>query len=284
MFSILRNVIVAAFLLTIAAVVIRDLPDTFDVPSIGNSGVQAETSEDGSDESDTEYQSGGGYGELEIPSSRHGQFLLEAEVNGELVDFLVDTGAASVASTALISTWIGYEVGLIDQGLQIIGSSEDAYTMFMRTIPYRFYPLLALVFAFMVSSTDRDFGPMLRAERRARREGKVIRDGAEPVENGRRPRGVRRLRPCAMEEAAERRQRLGQFQFATGEGAAQDLQFRQWQCAGRDRRIDTGLGCRVSWSVSRSVGFGIRIGVPGLGFRCLLDGRRFPESFRFFGV
>ncbi len=100
-------------------------------------------------------------------------------ISREKLSFLVDTGAASVASTALISTWIGYEVGLIDQGLQIIGSSEDAYTMFIRTIPYRFYPLLALVFAFMISATDRDFGPMLKAERRARFEGKVNRDGAE---------------------------------------------------------------------------------------------------------
>jgi len=53
--------------------------------------------------------------------------------------------------------------------------------MFIRTIPYRFYPLLALVFAFLVSATDRDFGPMLTAERRARFGGKVIRDGAEPA-------------------------------------------------------------------------------------------------------
>ena len=102
-------------------------------------------------------------------------------ISREKLSFLVDTGAASVASTALISTWIGYEVGLIDQGLQIIGSSEDAYTMFIRTIPYPFYPLLALVFAFLISATDRDFGPMLKAERRARFEGKVNRDGAEPA-------------------------------------------------------------------------------------------------------
>jgi Na+/H+ antiporter NhaC len=102
-------------------------------------------------------------------------------VSREKLSFLVDTGAASVASTALISTWIGYEVGLIEQGLQIIGSAEDGYTMFIRTIPYRFYPLLALVFAFLISATDRDFGPMLKAERRARFEGKVIRDGAEPA-------------------------------------------------------------------------------------------------------
>jgi Na+/H+ antiporter NhaC len=102
-------------------------------------------------------------------------------ISREKLSFLVDTGAAAVASTVIISTWIGYEVGLIDQGLKIIGSPDDAYTMFIRTIPYRFYPLLALVFAFAIGFTDRDFGPMLKAERRARLEGKVIRDGAMPA-------------------------------------------------------------------------------------------------------
>ena len=102
-------------------------------------------------------------------------------ISREKLSFLVDTGAASVASTAIVSTWIGYELGLIAPGLELIGSSEDAFSMFIRTIPYRFYPLLALIFAFMISATDRDFGPMLKAERRARLEGKVQRDGAEPA-------------------------------------------------------------------------------------------------------
>ncbi len=94
-------------------------------------------------------------------------------ISREKLSFLVDTGAASVASTAIVSTWIGYELGLIAPGLELIGSSEDAFSMFIRTTPYRFYPLLALIFAFMISATDRDFGPMLKAERRARLEGKV---------------------------------------------------------------------------------------------------------------
>jgi Na+/H+ antiporter NhaC len=102
-------------------------------------------------------------------------------ISREKLAFLVDTGAATVASIFIISTWIGYEVGLIEQGLRSIGSTESAYSVFIQTIPYRFYPLLALIFAFLVAWTGRDFGPMLAAERRARREGKVLRDGAEPA-------------------------------------------------------------------------------------------------------
>ena len=103
------------------------------------------------------------------------------KISREKLAFHVDTGAATVASLFIISTWIGYEVGLIQQGLQIIDSPANAYTMFIRTIPYRFYPIFALILAFLVAVTGRDLGPMLTAGRRARRENKVLRDGAVPA-------------------------------------------------------------------------------------------------------
>ncbi|MBU2471725.1 MAG: Na+/H+ antiporter NhaC family protein, partial [Bacteroidetes bacterium] len=39
-------------------------------------------------------------------------------VSREKLSFIVDAGAATVASIFIISTWIGYEVGLIEQGLK----------------------------------------------------------------------------------------------------------------------------------------------------------------------
>lgn len=103
------------------------------------------------------------------------------KISREKLAFLVDTGAATVASVFIISTWIGYEVGLIAQGLKMIGSSESAYTIFLRTIPYRFYPLFALILALLIALTEREIGPMFRAERRSRLEGKLFRDGARPA-------------------------------------------------------------------------------------------------------
>ena len=102
-------------------------------------------------------------------------------ISREKLAFFVDVGAATVASTFIISTWIGYEVGLIDQGLKIIGSTESAYTVFLQTIPFLFYPITALILAFIIAITGRDFGPMWEAERRSRVEGKPLRDGAEPA-------------------------------------------------------------------------------------------------------
>ena len=102
------------------------------------------------------------------------------KMSREKLAYLVDTTAAPVASIALISTWIGTELGLIGDALRDAGSSLDPYKVFLETIPYRFYPILALVFGFLVSATGRDWGPMARAEARARK-GAVLRPGSEPL-------------------------------------------------------------------------------------------------------
>lgn len=102
-------------------------------------------------------------------------------ISREKLAYIVDSTAAPVASVALISSWIGFEVGLIGDSIETLGLDYSAYLVFVQTIPYRFYPLLALVFVLSVILTDRDFGPMLKAELRARHEGKPIRDGARPA-------------------------------------------------------------------------------------------------------
>lgn len=94
-------------------------------------------------------------------------------ISREKLAYIVDSTAAPIASVVIISTWIGYELGLIGEGLKIIGSSENAYDVFIGTIPYRFYPIAALFFVFATSFLQRDFGPMYRAEKRARLTGKL---------------------------------------------------------------------------------------------------------------
>ncbi len=102
-------------------------------------------------------------------------------VSREKLAFLTDTGAASVASTVIVSTWVGYEVGLIDQGLDLISHPEDGYSVFIRTIPYRFYPIFSFAFALAVGFLGRDFGAMRKAELRALCENQPLRPGSEPA-------------------------------------------------------------------------------------------------------
>ncbi len=100
-------------------------------------------------------------------------------ISREKLSFIVDATSAPVVSLFVVSSWIGYEIGLIQHGLSMVGSTENAYDVFLQTIPYRFYPILMLIFVFMVSYFERDFGPMYKAEKRATEKGKVLRDGAK---------------------------------------------------------------------------------------------------------
>lgn len=95
------------------------------------------------------------------------------KISREKLSFIVDATSAPVASIFIVSSWIGYEVGLIQDGLEVIGSPLNAYSVFLDTIIFRFYPLAMLVFVFLIAFTKRDFGSMLKAERRAVQEGKV---------------------------------------------------------------------------------------------------------------
>ena len=102
-------------------------------------------------------------------------------ISREKLAFLVDATAAPVASLALISSWIGVEVGYIADQFAHLGIERDAYLTFIETIPFRFYPILMLAFVFWVGFRGRDFGPMRRAEERALLEGLVSRPGAQPA-------------------------------------------------------------------------------------------------------
>jgi len=100
------------------------------------------------------------------------------KISREKLAYIVDSTSAPIASLFIISSWIGFEVGLIDAGLKSIGSTENAYGVFIQTIPYRFYPIAALLFVFITSYMRRDFGPMYKAEMRARTKGEVFQPGA----------------------------------------------------------------------------------------------------------
>ena len=114
------------------------------------------------------------------------------KVSREKLAYLVDSTAAPVAALVPVSTWVGYEVSLIAGGLNAAAgeaTGADAaflaglspYAVFIETIPYLFYPLLALAFVFLTSYMNRDFGPMARAEARAAADGGVLRPGSRPA-------------------------------------------------------------------------------------------------------
>ena len=104
-------------------------------------------------------------------------FTDRVKVSREKLAYLVDSTAAPVATIALVSTWIGYQVGLLDD----VFGAGSGYELFLDILPYSFYSFFTIAFVFMISVTLRDFGPMRRAELRAVREGLVLRPGAKPL-------------------------------------------------------------------------------------------------------
>ena len=109
------------------------------------------------------------------------------KISREKLAYLVDSTAAPVVTLALVTTWIGYQVSLIDQAMADIDGLSDmtAYSMFLHSIPFSFYPIFAVLFVLAVAASGRDMGPMYHAERRAR-SGKVAPhvDAAMPAMDG----------------------------------------------------------------------------------------------------
>ena len=104
-------------------------------------------------------------------------------VSREKLSYLVDSTAAPVATLALVTTWIGFQVGLIGDAIAQIDYDESPYSVFLNSIAYGFYPLLTILFTFLISASGRDFGPMLAAERRARTLGQVAAPTAHTGES-----------------------------------------------------------------------------------------------------
>ncbi|NIP60186.1 MAG: Na+/H+ antiporter NhaC family protein, partial [Gemmatimonadetes bacterium] len=115
------------------------------------------------------------------------------KVSREKLAYVVDSTAAPMAAIALISTWVGFEITLIGDALasaagtvadpaeaaDLLAASENPFNVFLHSIPYLFYPILALLFVVMTVVTRRDFGPMRAAEQRALAGGGLHRPDAQ---------------------------------------------------------------------------------------------------------
>lgn len=102
-------------------------------------------------------------------------------VSREKLAFIVDSTSAPVAGIALISTWVGYEVGQMVGVAETLNIELNGYALLFNALPFRFYCVLMLVFVFATIVFNRDFGPMAKAQERADIEGKVEADDAVPM-------------------------------------------------------------------------------------------------------
>jgi Na+/H+ antiporter NhaC len=94
------------------------------------------------------------------------------KISRQKLAYIVDSTAAPVSAIAFVTTWIGAELGYISSAMDKINEngvvvSEGVYSIFVNSLAYSFYPILTLVFMFMLIRSQRDYGPMLKAEKQA---------------------------------------------------------------------------------------------------------------------
>lgn len=94
-------------------------------------------------------------------------------ISREKLAYIVDSTAAPIAAVAFITTWIGAELGYIENGIEMISNwsrTETPYAIFLQSLKYSFYPILTLAFILMLIYQRRDFGPMWQAEEDANQQ------------------------------------------------------------------------------------------------------------------
>lgn len=103
----------------------------------------------------------------------------QRRISREKLAFLVDSTTAPIAGLAVVSTWIGYEVGLFNEVANSLGIQKDGYSMFFDALGFRFYCLMTIIFVLVNAISGIDFGAMRKAEIRVRETGAVIGEDAK---------------------------------------------------------------------------------------------------------
>ncbi len=131
------------------------------------------------------------------------------KVSREKLAYIVDSTAAPVAGLSALSTWVAYEISQFSSRLPEVTApngqpytQEMGFSVFLQTLPFRFYCIFTLFFVVATVLFRREFGPMLTAERRARRTGQVLRKGAKPMISA-------ALTEAKMKDGAQARWELG---------------------------------------------------------------------------
>lgn len=105
----------------------------------------------------------------------------EYRISSEKFSYVLDSTAAPAAAI-FISDWIAYQIGMIQQGLNVANITEiKPVAAYVKSIPFNLYSIFTLIFVGILMYSGKDYGPMLIAEDRALKTGKFVSDDAEPM-------------------------------------------------------------------------------------------------------
>ncbi|WP_128905423.1 Na+/H+ antiporter NhaC family protein [Halorubrum amylolyticum] len=107
-------------------------------------------------------------------------------ISREKLSYIVDSTAAPVATLG-ISSWVAFQLSLISDGYESAGVAEanrpGTFEVFVSSIPFNMYAILAIVMVLLIVGSGRDYGEMLTAENRSWTSGRVTRDEAVPMQD-----------------------------------------------------------------------------------------------------
>ena len=97
-------------------------------------------------------------------------------ISREKLAYILDSTSAPKCVIIPLNAWGAYVLSLLAaQGI------KEPVRVFVMSIPFNFYAFIAIILVLAAILSGKDLGPMKEAERRVREEGKILRDGAEPL-------------------------------------------------------------------------------------------------------
>lgn len=97
------------------------------------------------------------------------------KISREKLAYIADSSSAPSSILIPFNGWGAFIMGLLAVDF------VNPFGTMISAMPYNIYPMVALLMVLVIIFTKKDFGPMAKAERRAREEGKLIADGAQPM-------------------------------------------------------------------------------------------------------
>ena len=122
----------------------------------------------------------------------------KVKVSREKFAYILDATSSPICALIPIISWGVYIMGLIDSELKALNiTNMTSWEIFTGSVPYNFYSWLTLIMVGYIAFTQFDYGPMLKAQRRAE-SGKLLKDGAVPLRNTKEPDLPEGVEPKAM--------------------------------------------------------------------------------------
>lgn len=127
------------------------------------------------------------YANTAIVGSAMKDVTAKLRISKEKFSYIVDSTAAPVATIA-ISSWVAFQMSLIADAQEEIAdidpdTAPSAFSVFVESIPFNMYAILAIVMVGIIVVTRRDYGEMLTAEHRSWQTGKISRIEATPMQD-----------------------------------------------------------------------------------------------------